>query len=514
MPVKYWDYANGNDTTGDGTSSNPYKTLYKASLEAGEGGEVRCAGQALVDLGNATWTQGSSTVVFQTPPALAAGDYIRPNIPNHPSYRVASVAGNNVTLAWTYKGTSGSYATYKIPLYVLTEKQITGAENQVFTFGWRLSDESQPANYVSAFKAPSGGGFHAFEVAHSGRWQSSGRFLVLGHSSTSYYGIYVQTAVKVYLEGLLDLADWSAGVYVTRGANASQAVVCADEIASAYTARVVGVNNSTLVCRRITVHGSLGGTNVVFGTGAILVHHLVALEAHGPIYTAGPGTVIVGLLQWRRTDLAPSFTARNGAIVAVGYLDTPLAPSLGSESTIIVGGPASRWCYKHGETGVADKVTGRGGTGYGLRIDSTNHIVPFMLPFKFTVAANTSVSLSCYAYYTGTQGTPEVWWDLLDGQGSYVGRKYLTLPNGTGWSDAQQLSVTFDEVPAQSGVVTALLCVRDAGGDAICYFDDFTLSTGAGDQNTLSLETHGVDLFLQKAAVGGGGSSVVFPLGL
>ncbi|MCX7598980.1 MAG: hypothetical protein N2512_08965 [Armatimonadetes bacterium] len=511
MPTKYWDYANGNDTTGNGSPSNPYKTLYKASLEAGVGSEVRCAGQPLVSLGTATWTQGSTTVTFQSAPPLSVGDYIRPNLSDCPAYRVSGVTGTTVTLAWAWRGPSGSYTTSKIPLYVLSEKQITGADNQAFTFGWRLSDESQPADYVSAFKIPSGGGFHGFEVAHSGVWRCNGRFLVLGHGAANN-GVFIQTPVKVHLQGLLDLTDWSYGMFVNRSVNTAQAVVYADKITCAYNARVVAVSNSTLFCREVIVHNNLGGTQILGTSGLVWCHRLTALGgANNPVSMTGPGAAAVGTLDWQRSDVAPQIVVKNGAVVTVGYLSSPVAPSLSSESTVIIGGPATRWCYKHGETGIADKVTGRGGTGYGLRIDSTNHVVPFMLPFQFTVSAGTPITLSCYAYYTGTQGAPEVWWDLLDGQGSYVGRKYISLPQGTGWSDAQQLSVTFDELPAQTGMAVALLCVRDSGGDAISYFDDFSLSTGAGDLNTLSLDTHGAELLLQKAATGG---AVAFPLGL
>jgi len=53
----------------------------------------------------------------------------------------------------------------------------------------------------------------------------------------------------------------------------------------------------------------------------------------------------------------------------------------------------------------------------------------------------------------------------------------------------------------------------NSGGDAVCYFDDFELSTGAGDRNTMGLEVHGTELILQQAQAAGG-SGIAFPIGL
>lgn len=518
MPVvKYWDYANGNDTTGDGSAANPYKTLNKASTAAGVGGEVRAAGQAIVNVGPAQWTQDSTTVTFDTAPNLSAGDFIRPEVTECPAYRVLSVSGTTVTLARVYRYPTVYCNTHKIPYYVLSGTQSTAAADQTFTFGWRLSDETQPDNYVSAFRVITDG-FHGFQIGHRGLWYCDGRLLVLGPGAGSYNAFYISGAGCTYLRGQLDVSEWQYGLVPYISVTVTQPVVLADTVVASYTIYgVIGSWNSTVLCQKVILHNSAGGQGAIYAAGGMVWCDRV--EGWGGAYAlagAHSGYARIGTAVWK-PNTAPVVSCRNGGQVIIGYLDSPVAPSLSSEATCVVGGPVPYWRYKHGETGTADKVTGRGGSGYGLRIDSTNRLVPFRLPFSFTVSTDATITLSCYAYYTGSLGAPEVWWELFDPQ--RVGTpevQPISLPNGTSWSDAQKLTVTFQNVPAQNGIATVLLCVRDVGGDAICYFDDIELSSGSGDKDTMGLEVGGPMLLLQKATVGGGGGggAVAFPLGL
>jgi len=43
MSIKYCDYTNGDDDTGDGTSGNPYKTIQKSDNGLSGGDEIRVA---------------------------------------------------------------------------------------------------------------------------------------------------------------------------------------------------------------------------------------------------------------------------------------------------------------------------------------------------------------------------------------------------------------------------------------------------------------------------------------
>ena len=64
MAIVYCDWAAGNDTTGDGSAGNPYKTITKASTGLTGGDEVRVAkGPARTAItASLTWTKGSRTV--------------------------------------------------------------------------------------------------------------------------------------------------------------------------------------------------------------------------------------------------------------------------------------------------------------------------------------------------------------------------------------------------------------------------------------------------------------------
>lgn len=124
MAIKYCDYAAGNDTTGDGTAGNPYKTIDKASTGATGGDEVRCAKSAAPSAigggGNWQWTDGSTSVVIAGDYStdVAAKDFITKNVGTDCPWEVSSIAyagGNTtITLVATYSGTTEAVATYKL----------------------------------------------------------------------------------------------------------------------------------------------------------------------------------------------------------------------------------------------------------------------------------------------------------------------------------------------------------------------------------------------------------------
>ena len=524
MPIAYWDYANGNDTTGDGSAGNPYKTLNKASTAAGVGGEVRCAGRPLIDLGTATWTQNSTTVTFSSPPGLLLGDLIRPSpeaVPNCPAYRVQSCLGTTVTLLYPYRGSSTTCTTHKIPTYTLTSGQTTANQQQLYTFGWRLSDETQPSDYVSAFIPSSFSESYMFSTTHSGTWKCDGRLFVHVYSmgKNAFNLGTVSAASSCRFVGNLDIsgsATTNGGFYVGGAPNAPVWKVYADCILSSYSDTLVNAVRSSLVCEKIVAHNVTYGTYsgaVSLTDGQAYIGELEVRSAKISINNMG-GIVYAGHARIADGGLYIHFGGGHSGRTVVGYMDTSDTLTWSDRISLVIGGPISRWRFQDGALGVADKVSGRGGSGYGLRIDPTSPRVPFSLPLVFTVGQGCSVTVSCYAYYSGSQGAPVVWWELCDGQGCTVDQKPITLPNGTGWSNAQKLSVTFTGTTAQAGVMIAWLHVCDnSGGDAVCYFDDFELSIGAGDQNTMGLEVHGTELILQQAQAAGG-SGIAFPIGL
>jgi hypothetical protein len=106
MAIKYCDYVSGNDSTGDGTYSSPYKTIPKAVTGLTGGDSVRCAKTSdPVDLtGNLTWTYNSRVVTTAsdltgTIDPKKAGQVILANL-------------NGADAATTYTAETGQIATF------------------------------------------------------------------------------------------------------------------------------------------------------------------------------------------------------------------------------------------------------------------------------------------------------------------------------------------------------------------------------------------------------------------
>jgi len=112
MTINYSDFTTGNDTTGDGSAGNPYKTITKASTGLTGGDEVRVAKSPAAS--NLTGTLGftlNSTVVtgsgtsFTT--ELAIGDFIKGGDGNW--WEVITITNNtNATLYKKYSGSTES----------------------------------------------------------------------------------------------------------------------------------------------------------------------------------------------------------------------------------------------------------------------------------------------------------------------------------------------------------------------------------------------------------------------
>lgn len=216
MAIKYWDYILGDDTTGDGSASKPFKTLNTASTNAGANGEVRCAGRPLITLPNALWTQDSNKVQFEAAHNLSVGNFIRCDANDmYPSFRVASIAGNEVTLAKTWYGETGTYATYKIDVFPLNEAQTLAYDGQLLSFGWRLSDESRPSDYISAFSRNV-----SAIIFNPGRnnWiiDTGNRLIFFGNGLSG--DIFVGTTTtsgQANVNGILEIADVTSGSCIT-----------------------------------------------------------------------------------------------------------------------------------------------------------------------------------------------------------------------------------------------------------------------------------------------------------
>ena len=102
MTIVYWDFLNGNDSTGDGSAGNPYKTLSKASTGLSGGDEVRCAKSAdPTGLGGTlTFTDGSTSVATSVDMtgSLAAKDFVGLNTAGETWWEISSITSTTSRL--------------------------------------------------------------------------------------------------------------------------------------------------------------------------------------------------------------------------------------------------------------------------------------------------------------------------------------------------------------------------------------------------------------------------------
>jgi hypothetical protein len=146
----YFNLASGNDTTGDGTAGNPWKTIDKCTTSRSAGDECRGAKTAITTLsGTLTFTDGSTSVatsVDQTG-TVAAGDVIGKNSGLEGWWQVASLTSTTITLTAQYWGLSGSgdaVTGYSIAPITATEEydlNSSGSEGNLIKVsgGWDLA---------------------------------------------------------------------------------------------------------------------------------------------------------------------------------------------------------------------------------------------------------------------------------------------------------------------------------------------------------------------------------------
>ena len=160
MAIVYCSWATGNDTTGDGTAANPYKTITKASAGLTGGDEVRVAKSpdptALT--GTTAWTLNGTTItgsgtLFTS--ELSAGDFI--SAPDGNWYEVIAIdSDTSATLYKKYPSeTTSGHASQKLGVTDTGPAASSTAQVQVvsssgsssaflsITGGWDLSTETQ-----------------------------------------------------------------------------------------------------------------------------------------------------------------------------------------------------------------------------------------------------------------------------------------------------------------------------------------------------------------------------------
>jgi hypothetical protein len=513
MAIAYWDPSLADDT-GDGSLATPKQLMASASAVAGNSGEVRGIGQALTNKGNAAWTQDSTSVVFVADAALSAGDYIRPTTTAYgsqcPAYRVTSYNSGTytATLTHAFRGTAGAaYDTEVVPAYALPSAQAAGNyTNQTYTFGWRNNSGSPVQDTYSAYAYAAG---VPLTFGSSSTVRADGRLLVLGADANQQGLSASGSATLCRIIGTLDCSGYTSG----NGSVASYSALVADTIISSYGSRTLSAQNGgALWARTVVLHN---GAYPLQANGAAHLYVWDATLAGSTYWGNRSGDITVGTLHTRASSNV-YFTSDTGGTVTVGYVDTAetVSQTAAGGAVVIFGGPASKWGIYTGG-GVAAKVTGRGGTGYGLRINPSSAIIGTWVPLKTFVAAGSSVSLSFYCVYTGTNGDPppcEVVLTTPDGlsiaDGTFTPARSANTPGGSpdGWTDATQQTFNFSGTALQAGPVAVEIRVKDnAAGDAVLYVDDIGGTNFGTQNNTGSLDWGGTDIWIVDVATGGGG---------
>jgi hypothetical protein len=471
---------------------------------------VRGLGRQLVALPNATWTAGFTTIVFDSDHGLSVGDYVAPtSAADWMSFRVTTVVSSTqVNVAYPWRGTTGSYTMRKVVCIGLDAAQSLSAANQTLTWGWK-NDGTQPSDFISAFKRTANT-FKMFTFGQAGTVVTcgDGRFRAFGYNSGDRQ---LTLSASCKLTGTVELSDVSANRAALDATNAPDEMLL-DTIllcGGGTGANAIQPGGGVLRVRRAVLWNAPAWAYYSTGAGLTLIRSLELTSPGNGVAANGP-EVIIGTLT---ANSNISLIASPGSI-AIGTL-TMTAGAATPSGNVAIGSPVALWRYQT-TFGVCDKVTGRGGSGYGLRLDPNSALFPLEKPLATLADAGKSVTLSFWCYYSGNAGAgPTCKVVVYEPNGlSVVQEQTFTPPNGTSWANATQQTVTLTGTTAQKGSLEVALWVADnSAGDAVVYVDDVTW-TGAGDQgDTSGLECHGLLPLVQKISAAGSGG-VAFPLGL
>jgi len=259
MPtIKYCDYAAGNDTTGDGSAGNPYKTIQKASTGLTGDDEVRCAKSPAPTAlsGTLTFTDGSTSVATSVDltGVLAAKDFVSLNSTGEHSgetwWEISSITSTTITLVSKYVGTGGTGTGYKLGV---TDTGAAAASNTV-------------VQQVSA----SGTSGHLIKI--SGGWNLSGTPAQDGYtwffqSGANKYGYGLSLISYSYINldfGRVGFLRYRNGIYLYSSNNNTITSATCNSNGTSYGIYLYSSNNNTITsatCNSNTYGFYLSGSN-------------------------------------------------------------------------------------------------------------------------------------------------------------------------------------------------------------------------------------------------------------
>lgn len=179
--IEYVDFENGDDSTGDGTYGNPWKTIGKCTTTKTGGDECRVAKHTPTSLsGTLTFTNGSTSVSTSADLTgdISAGDYVGLNATDESWWRVASLTSDTITLDYQYWGPGTAVAsTGYLAVYstLLGDVDFFSSGTSVssrlkISGGWDLTTQTQDGmtfllNYGQSFTAGSFNSNNYLEVS-------------------------------------------------------------------------------------------------------------------------------------------------------------------------------------------------------------------------------------------------------------------------------------------------------------------------------------------------------------
>ncbi len=213
MTIVYCDYTNGDDDTGDGSASNPYKTITKASTGLSGVDEVRCAKSVAPTAldGTLTFTDGSTSVATSSDltGVLAAKDFVSLNPTGDHSgetwWEISSLTSTTITLTSKYSGTGGTGTGYKLG----------------------VTDTGAAAGYTTVVQEVSASGSSGHLIKISGGWNLSGTPTQDGYtwffqSGATKYGYGLQLSSKSYINldfGRVGFLRYIGAIYLSGSSN-------------------------------------------------------------------------------------------------------------------------------------------------------------------------------------------------------------------------------------------------------------------------------------------------------
>ena len=196
MAIIYHDWVAGDDTSGDGSNVNPYKTFIKARNEANDFDEIRVAKTEIKVLSTSVdWTYNSN--IIETAASLVGqiniGDFVsKPdgggNGNEETCYYVDAVTATQITLEIPYVGTTATTASIlaRTPYDTGINSPVPINKPLTYSGGWDLSTENRDGE--TWFSAIAPGASNAI-MSIGNNCNVSYLNPVFGERGTSVYGV-------------------------------------------------------------------------------------------------------------------------------------------------------------------------------------------------------------------------------------------------------------------------------------------------------------------------------------